>query len=293
MGRLSGNVRADQPKKLALLEPYAKIVSEYIQGRERLISQVAKHLNNQPDWDIAFRNARTKTLRRALELMGFRVETSGRGGVAYVKEGPVRDPENIAPYALVAIDGFSKKASVFPLRSKTTQATADALDAVFADLGIPIEVASDEGGEFEREFAKRLEYYGVRHQFLRTHAVFAERFIRTMKEWLLKRIRAFGGSWIDHLPAVLKRYNEAEHSVTKMSPAKAHDYKYHADVRDEILKHRDPEKHKYPAVSVGDLVRVLQKVPKGARRFDHQDWSKTALRRSNRERGWYDSLHRG
>jgi hypothetical protein len=60
-----------------------------------------------------------------------------------------------------------------------------------------------------------------------------------------------------------------------MSPSKAHDYNSHAKVRDEMLKHRDPEKLNYPAVSVGDEVRILQKVPKGTRRFDHQDWSKT------------------
>jgi hypothetical protein len=85
-------------------------------------------------------------------------------------------------YALVAIDSFTKEASVIPLKDKTSETTAAALEKVLVKLGLPDALVTDEGGEFQAAFERRLKYYGVRHQILRTPPIFVERLIRTIKE---------------------------------------------------------------------------------------------------------------
>ena len=44
------------------------------------------------------------------------------------------------PFALVAIDSFSKKLCIVPMDRVTAQYTAEALDAVFKGIGFPYEV---------------------------------------------------------------------------------------------------------------------------------------------------------
>ena len=79
-------------------------------------------------------------------------------------------------YALFAIDVFSKKLSVIPLKRQTSEVTANALEQIFEeDLGLPIGVYNDEGGEFMAEFAKRLKYYDVEQTTSRTPPAFVER----------------------------------------------------------------------------------------------------------------------
>ena len=57
-------------------------------------------------------------------------------------------------YGLVAIDIFSKKGACFPIDSKSPDDTAPALEKVFSELGHPVSIMLDEGGEFEGKFAE-------------------------------------------------------------------------------------------------------------------------------------------
>jgi hypothetical protein len=204
--------------------------------------------------------------------MGFSVETGKQGGVSRVfadqKSG---HSESVPPMALVAIDVFSKMASVQPIMSKRPADTAEALDDIVLELGIPATVMTDEGGEFEGAFAERLRYYDAQHLFQRPHAYFAERFIRTLKEWLLKRQRARGGTWVENLPAVMRRCSEVvEHSATGMTPEDA--------AKDDNRERVHGNLNKRPRRAViglkeGDRVRYLLKPTR--RRFDTVDWSRS------------------
>ena len=136
-------------------------------------------------------------------------------------------------YALFAIDVFSKKLSVIPLKRQTSEATAKALDQIFEeDLGLPIGVYNDEGGEFMAEFAKRLKYYDVEQTTSRTPPAFVERAIRTVKEQIAKRREIYKDSdWASLIPYVVNRYNAKPHSITKVAPEDAVKDKYNKTVK--------------------------------------------------------------
>jgi hypothetical protein len=141
-------------------------------------------------------------------------------------------------------------------------------------MGIPLTVVSDAGGEFRTAFAKVLQYYGIRQQFVRTHACMAERVILTLKSWLLLRIRALGGTWIDHLPAVMRRYQSVVHSATGMSPEEAAKESNRTEVQETLEERRDTDVVRVPPLKVGDKVRLLQKPSKSAK-FASIAWSRT------------------
>ena len=91
-------------------------------------------------------------------------------------------------YALFAYDVFSKKLTVYPLENQNSESTANALKQLFEeDMGLPLSVYTDEGGEFVKNFEKELKYYDVEHKISRTPPAFVERAIRTVKEKILNR----------------------------------------------------------------------------------------------------------
>ena len=58
-------------------------------------------------------------------------------------------------YALFAYDVFSKKLAVVPLKTKSSEVTAKVLEQIFEeDIGLPLQVYTDEGGEFVKNFSK-------------------------------------------------------------------------------------------------------------------------------------------
>jgi hypothetical protein len=264
-------------RSLELLKPFRDALRAYVrESPGRTLGQIGTFLSHQEGWALAKSQAHVGTLRRALELMGFSVETGKQGGVSRVFEDAKEfvDSEAIPPMALVAVDIFSKMASVQPILSKRPADTAKALDKVVEDMGSPAVVMTDEGGEFEGAFAERLKYYDAQHLFQRPHAYFAERFIRTLKEWLLKRQRALGGTWVENLPAVMRRYNTVvEHAATGMTPEEAAKDDNRERVLENLEKKNPNPKRKVLGLKEGDQVRYLLKPTR--RRFDTVDWSRS------------------
>jgi hypothetical protein len=94
-----------------------------------ILGQVGTFLSRQEGWALAKSQARVGTLRRALEFMGFSMETGKQGGISRVFEDRKSGhSEPVSPMALVAIDVFSKMASVQLIMSKRPADTAEALD---------------------------------------------------------------------------------------------------------------------------------------------------------------------
>jgi hypothetical protein len=140
------------------------------------------------------------------------------------------------------------------------------------ELGIPATVMTDKGGEFEGAFADRVRYYNAQHLFQRPHAYFAERFIRTLKEWLLKRQRALGGTWVEHLPAVMHRYNTTvEHSATGMTPDEA----AKDDNRERVHGNLENKRLRRAVIGLKDGDRVRYLLEPTRLRFDTIDWSRS------------------
>lgn len=168
-------------------------------------------------------------------------------------------------YAFVCIDLFTKMLAVVPMKSKLSQETSDSLDVVFQKLGHPVSVLTDIGGEFQGQFAKRLDYYSVHHIVTRTPPIFVERVIRTLRDNIRKRLiatRIPSTGWWRFVDPVVEQYNDTAHLSTGLSPAFAHENLQNPSnidlIRDNIVEHARFNK-KYPDISVGDQVKIIRK----------------------------------
>jgi hypothetical protein len=112
------------------------------------------------------------------------------------------------------------------------------------------------------------EFYterNIRHYVTRKHAAFAERFIRTYKAMLYKRIGSVRANnvadpqWTLYNYQVLLTYNnKLVHSSTKMTPQEAGRPASEIDVKAN-LELRAKHHRKYPPLNVGDTVKSLRK----------------------------------
>jgi hypothetical protein len=132
--------------------------------------------------------------------------------------------------------------------------------------GTPTILYTDEEPSFSTSYMK--EYYeeeGIKQYITRNHAAFAERFIRTYKALLYKRIDIITNmnivdpQWTAYNEQVLETYNEKlVHSSTKMAIADAMIDTNQLDVK----AHMEPKakhKGKYPPLNVDDSGKILRK----------------------------------
>jgi hypothetical protein len=170
-------------------------------------------------------------------------------------------------YALLAIDIFTKKLVVVPVKGKTSVETAAAFEDVLKILDVPNYVYSDEGGEFAGAFETKLKDNLIKHVLTRSSAAFVERAIRTLRDGISVRLTSLGlkkSNWYKMLPFVVGQYNDTEHTTTKVTPNDAAKLEWETD-REAILEIRgaiaDRAHHdvKYPAIAVGDRVKILRK----------------------------------
>jgi hypothetical protein len=131
-------------------------------------------------------------------------------------------------YALVAIDIFSKKAAVEPMDDSKASTAAEKMKTIFAKLGVPVAVTHDKGAEFAGEFKELLEeIYDVDQLVVRSGGIFVERFIRTLKEGIRKRLRAMNvvpmREWDSVVDFVVDKYNRTRHRTTEYTPEEAHE----------------------------------------------------------------------
>ena len=183
-------------------------------------------------------------------------------------------------YGFVAIDSFTKEATVIPIKTKTGDSTGPALEKALLSLGVPTTIVSDEGGEFQAPPFKRvLTYYSLQHLTLRSHPFFAERFIRTLKEKIDLRLRALGrGNWTTVLKFALEHYNNTLHTATGFTPIQARDPQ-NTDAIIQSLTSKAKQNRKYPQISVGDTVKVIQKPGKYSEfKLGFNHWSEQAYK---------------
>ena len=94
-------------------------------------------------------------------------------------------------YGLVAIDNFTKIAEVIPIKNRTPESIIAGLKKIIAEMGKPKQLYSDEESSVKSakmvEFLNRTEIKSVQTS---THAHTVERFIRTFKDNLYRRLDA-------------------------------------------------------------------------------------------------------
>ena len=180
---------------------------------------------------------------------------------------------------MAAIDIFTRKATVVVVKSKQL---ADVLAGVMECCtnlgGYPKMIYSDEEPSLtSKEVIDFLQKEkGVRMITTRTHAGYVERFIRTFKSMLYKRIEASkdpNPQWHDFIYPILLTYNnKLVHSTTGMTPSQAEkpDNQLTAKLTMDMKAKRD---RKYPEIDVGDRVKIYKKKKPGFQKERVSVWS--------------------
>ena len=126
-------------------------------------------------------------------------------------------------YVLVLCDYATRYPEAVPLRSTDAEHVADELIKLFAQVGVPREILTDQGSNFTSKLLAEL--YRLLHVHpIRTSAYhpqtdgLVERFNQTLKAMLKKTATEEGKDWDKLLPYLLFAYREVPHASTGFSP---------------------------------------------------------------------------
>ena len=177
-------------------------------------------------------------------------------------------------YVLVTIDNFSKYGWTVPLKNKNAQTIKGSFENILINSKrSPNLIETDRGKEFYnnifQDFLNKnnIKLYSRNSLF---GAVFAERFNRTIRDFLKKPVFEKGdGNWIDVLQTITKQYNNKTHSSTKLTPTQASLKKNEGYVHKKLLDKRKKVKPKY---KIGDLVRTAD-LKRNFSKGDTTNWS--------------------
>ena len=156
-------------------------------------------------------------------------------------------------YLLCALDLFSKYAFVIPIKDKKGISIVNAFNKIIKQSNRkPNKIWVDQGGEFYNNvFEKWLSDNDIimYSMYNESKSVVAERFIRTLKNKLCKRMRATGKNvYYDVLDDAVHKYNSTKHSTIEMKPI---------DVGDNNKRvYIDEHNEKDSRFKVGDRVRI-------------------------------------
>ena len=149
---------------------------------------------------------------------------------------------------------------------------------------------SDDGSEFKREFKELMDFWDIEKQVTRSHAYFAERIIRTIKEAMLRRIAAGAGrrgQWHLMLADVLSQINGRKHATTQVAPNLAYSDPEMAEIALRNIGRRAKHQVTRPEIKVGDMVRIRVKLieRRGSYRANEIAWSEKVYRVVSAESG--------
>ena len=169
------------------------------------------------------------------------------------------------PYGLLAVDIFTKYCEVVPIKTKQIDDVLNGLKELIKLMeATPEFIFSDEEGAFVSN--KVQQYFrgeGIKHIVTRSHAPVAERMIRTIKDWIYKRVEGLSDpDWTKHIRQVLNYYNNKHISrATGFTPKQARIAKYRAEIKMKLLMNAKRNRQ-YPNISVDDKVRLYRKKDK-------------------------------
>uniref|UniRef100_A0A8C3HS24 Gypsy retrotransposon integrase-like protein 1 n=1 Tax=Chrysemys picta bellii TaxID=8478 RepID=A0A8C3HS24_CHRPI len=137
--------------------------------------------------------------------------------------GPLPKSSAGFQYILVMLDYATRFPEAIPLRNITAHTIADELVKIFARVGLPREILTDQGTNFTSRLLRQVcELLGVKQ--LRTSVYhpqmdgLVERFNRTLKDMLRKFPPEDLRRWDQLLPPLLLAVREVPQSSTKFSP---------------------------------------------------------------------------
>lgn len=172
----------------------------------------------------------------------------------------IKGYNNNSRYLLTAIDVFSRKAYVQPLRSKHHNAVLKALERLFKDCPYPKYLQTDQGLEFLSGPVKTyLRDKNIKQFFTSsdTKSSIVERFNRTLKNRMFKYFTANRTlRYVDKLQDFVQAYNNRVHRSIGIAPNRVND-----DNEQDVWDYQyESYMKKYRSVKfafqVGDTVRI-------------------------------------
>ena len=175
-------------------------------------------------------------------------------------------PNNNYSYCLTCIDVFSKKAWAYPLKHLKAAEISKNFEEVIKECPELKTVQSDNGTEFQAEFANLLKSRNVKHNHSRSHTPQAqgqiERFNKTLKSMIYNYFTMYNTQiWVPVLKDIILNYNTRIHNTIKEKPQDVFDGNVN---KDEVYRNIDLAakgkitKKYFPKLNVGDKVRILK-----------------------------------
>ena len=177
---------------------------------------------------------------------------------------------------MAGIDIFSKKAMAVAIPDKKKESLLEALKQIFNQLGKPkVLMTDEEGGLVSKFVSDYLKKEGIKYIVNGNHAPFVERYIRTLKSMISKRLlKRPDAHWYDLLFEVYIVYNRKMiSSVTKMTPVEASKKENQAQA---LMNLQLQKKHNktYDNINLHDKVRLFRQRKHLNEKEDTPIWSK-------------------
>ena len=122
---------------------------------------------------------------------------------------------------LITVDAHSKWIDVHPTSSSTSEVTIEKLRIIFANLGLPHQIVTDNGSCFtSTEFRNFTTANSIKHIFMAPYLAssngLAERAVQSLKQSMRKQM---GGTVQMKVSRFLFQYRTTPHSTTRVSLA--------------------------------------------------------------------------
>nr|DAC81333.1 TPA_asm: integrase [Megastigmus wasp adintovirus] len=125
-------------------------------------------------------------------------------------------------YLLTVIDIQSKFAWAVPVKQKTGKDVAKAMESIFKNGRVPINLQTDRGKEFyNKDFDNLMQRHKIHlySTYSNLKASICERFNRTLKNKMWKLFSLNGNyKWLNILPDLIAQYNKSYHRSIGMKP---------------------------------------------------------------------------
>jgi hypothetical protein len=184
----------------------------------------------------------------------------------FISKDDIETPQKFRA-GLVMIDVLSKYAVVVPIKGKTPPdiiaGTMEGLEKMKAKPKIIY--TDDERAIASAEFKEYVDGENIELYRTRGHPALAERFVRTFKDMLFKRVEndekkgRINLQWTDYILEIMLTYNSKDkHSSTNMTPNEARKDRNELKARINVATKARKDMI-YPEVSVGDKVKIKRK----------------------------------
>ena len=139
--------------------------------------------------------------------------------------GPFPESDKGNKYFMVVMDYFTKWPEVFAIPNQEASTIADKLvQEVFCRFGVPLEIHSDQGRNFESQiFQETCRVLGIHKTRTTSYHPqsdgMVERFNQTLERYLAKVVESRQKDWDEHIQPFLLSYRSAVHESTAHTPA--------------------------------------------------------------------------